>query len=232
MSLTQAAQKVQRSAYPDAYAKHESSAMELMGASSGGAHAPGVPAVPAMPATTSALKDPTAGFSIIEDLDDQSSGFGAPFLPKMELEEFAETFGSTQLPGGPFDRPVAPVAASGMRKRIIDNAMQYIGQPYSWGNLDCSGLVQRAYASAGVDLPRISFQQATYGRTIGREAAQPGDLVAWDNSTRNNGADHIAIYLGNNQILEAPRTGLNVRIRNLDDGEDVWFTDMSRATGG
>lgn len=228
MSLTEAAQAVQRSAFPDAYAKHESSARELMG--SVGPAAPGAVTAPAMPGLPGA-KEETASFSIIEDLDDQSSGFGAPFLPKLELEQFAETMGDLKLPG-PFERPVAPVAATGMRKGVIDTAMQYIGQPYSWGNLDCSGLVQRAYAAMGVDLPRISYQQATYGRAIGREQAQPGDLVAWDNSARNNGADHIAIYLGNGQILEAPRTGLNVRIRNLDEGEDVWFVDMSRATGG
>jgi cell wall-associated NlpC family hydrolase len=105
--------------------------------------------------------------------------------------------------------------------------MTYLGQPYSWGNLDCSGLVQKAFAHVGVELPRVSFQQAAWGRTIGQSEAQPGDLVAWDNSSRNDGADHIAIYLGGGQILEAPRTGLNVRIRDLDPDEDVWFVSMA-----
>jgi cell wall-associated NlpC family hydrolase len=176
-----------------------------------------------------------ASFDIVESLDDPSSGYvdgGMDFLPKMDVNQFSEAMSGVQLPGGPFERPVAPVASSGMRKKVIDFAMTKIGQPYVWGGLDCSGLVQMAYASVGVDLPRVSFQQANYGRQIARDQAQPGDLVAWDNSTRNNGADHIAIYLGDGQILEAPRTGLNVRIRKLDQGEDAWFVDMSRVAGG
>lgn len=234
LSLTEAAQAVQVSAFPDAYAKHEGAAREFLGAA--GTSIPGAYSQPATGASrpTGAAPKPgqeAAGFKTLESLEDDSSGFGVPFLPAMNLEDFAKTMGDAKLPG-PFERPVAPVAADGMRKKVIDNAMQYIGQPYSWGNLDCSGLVQRAYAAVGVDLPRISYQQATYGRSIGRDVAKPGDLVAWDNSVRNNGADHIAIYLGNNQILEAPRTGLNVRIRNLDEDEQVWFVDMSRVTGG
>lgn len=175
-----------------------------------------------------------AGFDIVESLDDPSSGYvdgGIDFLPAMDLDKFTTTMSGTQLPG-PFGRPVAPVAASGMRKQVIDFAMTKIGQPYVWGGLDCSGLVQMAYASVGVDLPRVSFEQANWGTRVGQDKAQPGDLVAWDNSTRNNGADHIAIYLGGGQILEAPRTGLNVRIRNLDPDEGMWFVDMSRAAGG
>ena len=47
--------------------------------------------------------------------------------------------------------------------------------------------------------------------------ARPGDLVAWDNSSRNVGADHIAMYLGDGMILDAPRTGLDIRIISIED---------------
>lgn len=50
--------------------------------------------------------------------------------------------------------------------------------------------------------------------------------MAWDNSSRNAGADHIAIYLGNNQIIEAPRPGKTVRVRNLGKNEGAWGVKM------
>jgi cell wall-associated NlpC family hydrolase len=146
-------------------------------------------------------------------------------LEPMSPEEYAIQFEGIRLPGLT-PRPQVP-NVGGLRQKVIEQAMTYLGQPYSWGNLDCSGLVQKAFAHVGVELPRVSFQQAAWGRTIGQSEAQPGDLVAWDNSSRNDGADHIAIYLGGGQILEAPRTGLNVRIRDLDPDEDVWFVSMA-----
>lgn len=166
--------------------------------------------------------------NIIESVDDEASaGFdgATEFLQPMTAEQFASEFQGFKMPGiVPSPSAKAP---NELRQRAIDYAMSFVGQPYSWGNLDCSGLVQKAYAHIGVDLPRISFQQANYGRTIAQNEAQAGDLVAWDNSDRNDGADHIAIYLGGGKILEAPRTGLNVRVRDLGPGEGNWFVSMS-----
>jgi cell wall-associated NlpC family hydrolase len=103
---------------------------------------------------------------------------GDDFLPKFSQEDFTNVAGGLKLPGI-VDHPQAPAGASGMRKKIIDYAMTKLGQPYVWGALDCSGLVQMSYASVGVDLPRISYQQARYGRTVDLKAAKPGDLIAW-----------------------------------------------------
>ena len=50
--------------------------------------------------------------------------------------------------------------------------------------------------------------------------AKPGDLIAWDNSSRNNGADHIAIYAGNGKMIEAPRTGLDIRLVDVPSTPD------------
>jgi cell wall-associated NlpC family hydrolase len=88
--------------------------------------------------------------------------------------------------------------------------------------VDCSGFVQQVYKQFGIDLPRVSFQQAAAGKRIDLGKARAGDLVAWDNSSRNNGADHIAIYLGNGKIIEAPRPGIGVRIRKLGSDEGAW----------
>jgi cell wall-associated NlpC family hydrolase len=117
-------------------------------------------------------------------------------------------------------------------QKIVQSAEHYLGTPYVWGGegangMDCSGLVQAAYKAAGISLPRISFQQANAGKHVSSmKQLRPGDLIAWDNSTRNVGADHIAIYLGNGQIIEAPHPGASVRIRSLGAHEGAWFIRM------
>lgn len=116
-------------------------------------------------------------------------------------------------------------AATGTADAVIAEARKYVGMPYVWGGsspadggMDCSGLVQYVYGQNGVDLPRVSADQARSGTAVpSLDQARPGDLVAWDNSTRNSGADHIAIYLGDGKILEAPRTGLDIRVISIAD---------------
>ncbi|GAB2642065.1 hypothetical protein GCM10027270_33100 [Nocardioides ginkgobilobae] len=119
----------------------------------------------------------------------------------------------------------SPSAGTGSADAVIATARQYVGMPYVWGGsspadggMDCSGLVQYAYGQHGIDLPRVSADQARAGSPVASMAeARPGDLVAWDNSGRNVGADHIAIYLGDGMILEAPRTGLDIRVISIED---------------
>jgi cell wall-associated NlpC family hydrolase len=113
------------------------------------------------------------------------------------------------------------------QQAVVDEARKYLGLPYVWGGtsattgVDCSGLVQSVYRSLGYDLPRLSADQARSGRPIASLAqAQPGDLIAWDNSSRNNGADHIAIYVGDGKMIEAPRTGLKVRLVDVPSTPD------------
>jgi cell wall-associated NlpC family hydrolase len=117
--------------------------------------------------------------------------------------------------------------ATTSQQAVVDEAKEYVGLPYVWGGtsktsgVDCSGLVQSVYKSLGYDLPRLSADQARSGRAISSMAdAQPGDLIAWDNSSRNNGADHIAIYIGDGKMIEAPRTGLKVRIVDVPSTPD------------
>jgi cell wall-associated NlpC family hydrolase len=119
----------------------------------------------------------------------------------------------------------------GWRKAVTEIARRFVGTPYVWGGtspsgFDCSGLIQYVYGQAGKHMPRISYQQANSGSRTGLKNLRPGDLVAWDNSSRNSGADHIAIYLGNGQIIEAPRPGLSVRIRTLGSNEGAWGVSL------
>lgn len=115
--------------------------------------------------------------------------------------------------------------------KIITAAEHLLGTMYKWGGngpggVDCSGLVRYAYAAAGIQLPRVSFEQANAGQRVGIQGLRPGDLVAWDNSSRNNGADHIAIYLGNGWIIEAAHPGTAVRTRRLGKDEGAWGVRM------
>jgi cell wall-associated NlpC family hydrolase len=92
--------------------------------------------------------------------------------------------------------------------------------------------VQFVYKRLGVDLPRVSNQQASSGQRISLSQLRKGDLVAWDNSARNKGADHIAIYLGNGRIAEAPRPGVPLRVRSLGSGEGAWGVRVLGARRG
>lgn len=119
------------------------------------------------------------------------------------------------------------VAPTDSQQAVVDEARKYLGLPYVWGGtsitkgVDCSGLVQSVYASLGYDLPRLSADQARSGRPIASMAdAQPGDLIAWDNSSRNDGADHIAIYVGDGKMIEAARPGTRVRLVDVPSTPD------------
>ncbi len=101
----------------------------------------------------------------------------------------------------------------------IGAAMANRGVPYLWGGtdavhgFDCSGLVQHAYRMAGVELPRVSRDQARMGVEVpSLDQAQPGDLVAFGQPTVN----HIGIYVGNGQMIHAPRTGEVVQVEDID----------------
>lgn len=146
-------------------------------------------------------------------------------LPSAELgPQAAQASDSGQGAPAATVSALTPGGGTALRDKIISLGMQYLGTPYVWGGtspggFDCSGLMQYIFGKNGVKLPRVSYQQADTGHRVALSALQPGDMVAWDDSSRNNGADHIAIYIGNGQILEAPHTGADVRVRTLTPGK-------------
>lgn len=108
----------------------------------------------------------------------------------------------------------APTQAASV---AIAFALSQIGKPYVWGatgpgSYDCSGLMLRAYQAAGIDLPRVSSDQFHAGALLPVHDAQPGDLMFLAfNPNDPSTIHHVFMYLGNNQIVEAPYTGQNVR---------------------
>ncbi|MFI9272488.1 NlpC/P60 family protein [Kitasatospora sp. NPDC052896] len=103
--------------------------------------------------------------------------------------------------------------ASGYAGAAVAAALSRLGDSYVWGHtgpttFDCSGLMQWAYAQAGVSLPRTSQEQGTIGTEVPSLAdAQPGDLVIYGSDMH-----HVGMYIGNGNVVHAPHTGDVVRV--------------------
>jgi peptidoglycan DL-endopeptidase CwlO len=113
--------------------------------------------------------------------------------------------------------PSAPVAAgSGAGAKAVNTAMAQLGKPYVWaaagpGSFDCSGLIQYAYAAAGVSLPHSSGAQAKLGTAVTRDQLQPGDIIAFYSPV-----SHVGMYIGNGQMVHAPTSGDVVKVASID----------------
>lgn len=131
---------------------------------------------------------------------------------------------STAATGTTSATAAGAVDQSTAQQAVLDEARTYLGVPYLWGGtdpekgLDCSGFVQLVYGNLGYELPRVSRDQAKVGQAVegGLENAQPGDLLAFGSPV-----DHISIYVGDGQMIEAPHRGANVRTA------EVWDTPVA-----
>ncbi|KOY57971.1 C40 family peptidase [Streptomyces sp. XY332] len=139
-------------------------------------------------------------------------------LAKLTAEERAayETQSAGAAPAGP-RATTPPAPADGTRAaRAVAFAYGAIGKPYVWGatgpgSFDCSGLTQAAWRSAGVSLPRTTYTQINAGQRVSRDQLAPGDLVFF-----YSGVTHVGLYIGNGQMIHAPRPGSTVRVAPVD----------------
>ncbi|MFJ4052271.1 MULTISPECIES: C40 family peptidase [Pseudomonas] len=116
-----------------------------------------------------------------------------------------------------------PVAAMSPKQSsdVLSRAVNVLGTPYVWGGsspkkgFDCSGLVKYAFNEvADVDLPRTSNAMAKgHGVKVAKSDLKPGDLIFFNIKSRR--VNHVAIYLGNDRFIHAPRRGKRVSIDNL-----------------
>lgn len=115
---------------------------------------------------------------------------------------------------------------------VIQRAMSQMGVPYSWGGgaasgpsrgidsgagtvgFDCSGLILYAFAGVGIKLPHYSGSQYDMGRKIPSAQMRRGDVIFYG----PGGSQHVTLYLGNGQMLEAPYTGSNVKVSPVRTG--------------
>ncbi|WP_412034216.1 C40 family peptidase [Pseudomonas donghuensis] len=118
--------------------------------------------------------------------------------------------------------PVAAAMSPQQSSDVLSRAVNVLGTPYRWGGsspskgFDCSGLVKYAFNDIDeVDLPRTSNAMASgHGIKVDRNDLKPGDLIFFNIKSRR--VNHVAIYLGNDRFIHAPRTGKRVSIDTLN----------------
>ncbi len=212
LPLTEAAQAVQRSGFPDAYAKWEPLAGALQQAISqalGGSSATPAPS----PSPGSSSPSPTGCAT-------DGSGIDWGTIPP------------GTLPAGyviPTDAPPAVQSA-------IRYALGQLGTPYQWGGTctaphgpdpmgrcDCSSLMQQSYKASGITLTRTTYTQVTEGTAVSADALKPGDLLLTEPGPEGPG--HVGMYIGQSLIVHAPHTGDVVKISTLNS----WRSDIIAA---
>lgn len=100
-------------------------------------------------------------------------------------------------------------------------AVDKVGTAYGWGAagpeaFDCSGLTSKAWAAAGLSINRTSRDQYRQVRKISYASMRPGDLIFWGRDGSDPGSiGHVAMFIGNGQVVEAPRPGVAVRVADI-----------------
>jgi peptidoglycan DL-endopeptidase RipA len=132
------------------------------------------------------------------------------------------------------ERPTS-AGAPGAVQAVIDRAMSQLGVQYVWGGgsprgpttgipdglgsplnlvgFDCSGLMMYAFAGAGITLPRVARNQFNAGTKIPISQVRPGDMIFYQDP--GGPIHHVAMYIGNNKMIEAPYTGADVRVTTM-----------------
>ncbi|MFE3907538.1 C40 family peptidase [Streptomyces sp. NPDC059153] len=204
MTVTQAAQAVQKSGWPDAYAKWESLATALQ----------------------AAIAKTFPGAGADKDAQDQSkpSATGSTgCAPDKDGSSFGRIPEGSVPKGYEIPKDAAPKA-----RKAIEWAMHQLGTLYQWGGsctdshgldpmgrCDCSSLMQQAYAHADVTLTRTTYTQVNDGKAVSPRQLQPGDLI-FSRGTANR-PEHVGMYMGEGLVIEAPRTSKPVRITPIKD---------------
>ncbi|MFE9646927.1 NlpC/P60 family protein [Streptomyces sp. NPDC006365] len=138
--------------------------------------------------------------------DEQRARIGA--------DDAATARASRSAPPAPGSTAAAPNSRAAA---AISYAYEKLGSPYVWGAtgpdaFDCSGLMQAAYRSAGISLPRTTYAQIDAGERVSRAGLRPGDLVFFYSSI-----SHVGLYVGNGQMIHAPNPSAPVRLAPLDE---------------
>lgn len=163
---------------------------------------------------------------------DRAAQLASGQRPHTQLDEDA---GGWSPPAQPAPRPVAPSVTGGAAiETVINRGMSQLGIPYAWGGgnasgptlgirdggvadsfgdfgkvgFDCSGLMIYAFAGAGISLPHYSGYQYTAGTQVPTSQMRRGDMLFWGPGA----SQHVALYLGDGQMLEAPQSGSVVKI--------------------
>ncbi|MPZ61333.1 MAG: hypothetical protein GEU93_08555 [Propionibacteriales bacterium] len=121
----------------------------------------------------------------------------------------------------PEPAPAPTPAPSSGAEVAIDFAYAQLGEPYVWAGdgpdeWDCSGLTMRAWGAAGEYLPHYSVAQYYETSRVSYSELQRGDLIFWASDSGNpDTIFHVGLYIGNDQMIHAPRTGEPVKVENI-----------------
>ena len=111
---------------------------------------------------------------------------------------------------------IAAQAAASLRSRIVNYALQFVGNPYVWGGtsltngVDCSGFTMKVLQNFGISLPHYSGSQAKMGRAVKSSEMKPGDLVFYAGSS--GVVNHVAMYIGGGQVVHAASSRSGIKI--------------------
>ncbi|MFJ4657849.1 C40 family peptidase [Nocardia sp. NPDC088792] len=160
--------------------------------------------LPATPASAQPVSIPGVGNFDVPDAIQLPPGI--PGLPASIPVQIPPIPGIQVGPAAP-----APAPQNGIHQAAVDAAMSRLGDPYVYGAagpdaFDCSGLVQWAYAQAGISLPRTSYEQLDTGAPVSYDDLQPGDVVSF------YGGSHSGIYVGDGNVVHASTAGQPVAI--------------------
>jgi cell wall-associated NlpC family hydrolase len=201
MTVTQAAQAVQKSGFPDAYAQWE-------------------------PLASALQKAIAATFPGADRDSPDKDANDAPALSGCGPQD-GSSFGPIPEGAVPKGYKIPKDTDPRARKAIVW-AMHQLGTMYQWGGsctaphgpdpmgrCDCSSLMQQAYKHAGIALTRTTYTQVNEGKAVSPKALTPGDLIF----SRGTAArpEHVGMYLGEGLVIEAPRTGKPTRITPIKD---------------
>ena len=188
--------------------------------------APAADAAPEAPASSPANDAPAAPAAPAAPTEEAPAPAPAPTYeepapaPAPTYEEPAYEEPAYEEPA--YEEPAyeEPSYSYGGASTAIATAMTYLGVPYVWGGesyggVDCSGLTMLAWESAGVDLPHLSRAQYGYGTHVSLGDMEAGDLIFWSSDGTQSGIYHVAMYLGDGQMIEAPTFGVPVRVTGV-----------------
>ncbi len=159
--------------------------------------------------------------SMTKLLDQQKSMLDSLTVQQQDQVD-ADEVGGSATSG---DVTTTPVAYTGPTGTQADTAVKFayaqIGKPYEWGATgpgayDCSGLMYAAWQAAGVTLPRDTYEEWADLPHIPMSDLEPGDMILY------NGESHVAMYVGNGEIIDAPHTGADVELIAEDTS---WYAD-------
>lgn len=152
----------------------------------------------------------------VKTADNASGWVNKKLLDLDNNNEFSSTEGLNELI--PVEKP-KEITPKG--QQIVNYAKKFMGVKYVWGGttpkgFDCSGFVQYVYRHFGVELERVAVDQATQGIKVKRNNLKPGDLVFFDTDGGHNYINHVGIYIGDGEFIEASSGYLSHKIKITD----------------